>query len=61
MAFLKSGRRVSITREARRALANAVTRAEHHTDPVKREACLRSGIATATRWLDGTHPKLASS
>lgn len=59
MSYLKTGRRVSRSREARRALANARTRAAKHTDPAKREACLLRGIATATAWLDGTHSKLA--
>jgi len=59
MATLKSGRKVSIKREASRSLRNALTRADAHTDAAKREACLRAGTATALAWLDGTHPKLA--
>jgi hypothetical protein len=59
MATLITGRRVSVRREARRALANAITRAAKYSDPAAREATLLRGIATATSWLDGTHPKLA--
>jgi hypothetical protein len=61
MATLKSGRKVSPKREARRALENAKTRAEAktETDPLQAYATLLRGVATAQSWLDGTHPKLA--
>lgn len=61
MATLKSGRKVSTKRQARRALANAVTRAAAKTDPAEANATLLRGIATAESWLDNTHPKLAQS
>jgi hypothetical protein len=59
MATLKSGRKVSVKGEARRAMRNAMTRAASHEDPAQREATLLRGMATAMSWLDGTHPKLA--
>jgi hypothetical protein len=61
MATLKSGRNVSPKRQARRALLNAVTRAEKKQDPSEQVVTLRAGITTAVSWLDGTHEKLASS
>jgi hypothetical protein len=62
MATLKSGRKVSTKRQARRALANAITRADSHSeDPLRQLATLHRGIATAQSWLDGTHPKLAGA
>lgn len=61
MATLVTGRRVSIRRQADRALANAITRAAKHTDPARRERCLRAGIASAQAWLNGTHHLLAAS
>lgn len=59
MATLKSGRKVSIRRQARRALLNAATRAEKKQDPNDQVATLLAGIATSIKWLDGTHEKLA--
>lgn len=61
MATLTTGRRVSVKRQARRALANAKTRAAKKTDPAEANATLLAGIATAESWLDGTHPKLVQS
>ena len=61
MATLKSGRKVSVNRQARRALLNAVTRAEAHEDPNDQATTLVRGITTAIKWLDGTHEKLADS
>lgn len=61
MATLKSGRKVSVNRQARRALLNAVTRAEAHEDPNDQMTTLRKGITTSIKWLDGTHEKLADS
>jgi hypothetical protein len=61
MATLKSGRRVSTKRQARRALANAVTRAAGRQDSDDQVTTLLAGIATATHWLDGTHEKLAGT
>lgn len=59
MATLTTGRKVSPRRQARRALANAVTRAAAKQDPAEALLTLLRGIATANSWLDGTHPKLA--
>lgn len=61
MATLKSGRKVSVNRQARRALLNAATRAEAHEDPNDQVTTLVRGITTAIKWLDGTHEKLADS
>lgn len=61
MATLKSGRKVSVNRQARRALLNAVTRAEAHEDSTDQVTTLLRGIRTAITWLDGTHEKLADS
>ena len=52
-------KKLSRTRQARKALANAETRAAQHEDPAAQAATLRRGIATAKRWLDGTHPRLS--
>lgn len=59
MANLKSGRKVSVKRQARRALQNAVTRAAAKPTAEEANATLLRGIATAGSWLDGTHEKLA--
>ena len=59
MATLKSGRSVSLRRQARRALRNAATRAAAKPDPAEQVITLNRGIDTALAWLDGTHPKLA--
>lgn len=59
MATLKSGRKVSVKRQARRALLNAATRAEAKEDPTEQVTTLVRGITTAISWLDGTHEKLA--
>jgi len=61
MATLKSGRKVSKSRQARRALLNAATRAEKKQDPSEQVVTLLAGITTAVSWLDGTHEKLADS
>jgi hypothetical protein len=61
MARQVSGRKVSKSNEARRALRNAITRANAKDTPEEREVTLRRGIATAQKWLDGTHEKLAAS
>jgi hypothetical protein len=61
MATLKSGRRVSRSRQARRALLNAATRASHKDDADEQVITLIRGITTAISWLDGTHPKLAGN
>lgn len=61
MATLKSGRRVSTNRQARRALLNAVTRAEAKQDADEQVITLRRGITTALAWLDGTHERLAQT
>lgn len=61
MAHLTTGRRVSVKRQARRALINAKTRAQAHADPNDQVITLLRGMATATAWLDGTHPLLADS
>lgn len=58
MAYLKTGRKVSITRQARRALLNAVTRAQAKEDPTEQVITLLKGIMTAISWLDRTHKLL---
>lgn len=61
MATLTTGRKVSVRRQAQRALRNAVTRAEAKQTPEEQVATLLAGIATAITWLDGSHEKLARS
>jgi hypothetical protein len=61
MVTLKSGRKVSAKRQARRALLNAVTRAKAHENSDAQVATLLAGITTAITWLDGTHEKLAAN
>ena len=59
MAILTTGRKVSITGQARRALRNAKTRAAAKQTAEEANVTLLAGIATAESWLDRTHPKLA--
>jgi lysylphosphatidylglycerol synthetase-like protein (DUF2156 family) len=61
MATLKSGRKVSIRRQARRALRNGVTIAAKQPDAEKANATLLQAITTADSWLSGTHEKLAGN
>jgi hypothetical protein len=44
---------------AYKALAQAVTKSGVHKDPAKQVQTLKRGIATAQRWMDGTHEKLS--
>lgn len=60
-AMALSGRKVSVNRQARRALRKAVSRANAKQTDAEAKATLLRGIATAEAWLDGTHEKLASS
>ena len=61
MATSTAGRPISPRRQARRALRNAVTRAETKPTAEEKVTTLLRGIATAQAWLDGSHKKLAQA